>query len=230
MRNVSPVTTKDLGDYAMSSTTAVLERESTTKPAVKTPAVKSVIVNGVWRLTPVSNVPGADCMATHLLTTWEGSHLSLSHARRYLTRFSDAEHRAMMRRTSRHALINPRSTKDDVRRARRVIEVLDGMAVPVLAGAVLEYGPDVADMRCDCGGYLVSVRGQLEHVDCCEECFDVDGPQGMCEDRDRHVMCMKPAAQVCEHNHCRAAGDLTAVPCVSGKDACCGCCHGDLDR
>lgn len=84
-----------------------------------------------------------------------------------------------------------------------------------------------ADCRCErCGGYLARLRGnQWIHVDTCIEELEGDP----CPDnRTTHQVCETPWPVICVHASCHAAGDLTAVPCEYGYDACCGtCCHGE---
>jgi hypothetical protein len=96
--------------------------------------------------------------------------------------------------------------------------------------ALMWFGGDLlassvdTDARCHCGGFLARQAGRWVHVDTCVECRAT--PTEPCpDDRNTHAVCHTPRPVVCDHNHCRAPGDLNALPCERGYDSCSGCCH-----
>ena len=119
-----------------------------------------------------------------------------------------------LRAAARDRIYFPDGTVD--RAAMRELVTLDGN---LAVGEILS--------RCECGGLLTSGPGRRwMHVDRCDNCRDNPGD---CDDTDRsrHPMCLTPAPRQCTHPHCIAFVDLTAEPCLHGRDDCSGCCHGD---
>lgn len=108
--------------------------------------------------------------------------------------------------------------EDEQHRATRALMVFAGLLLP--AGTV-------ADARCYCGGFLTEQRRRWLHVDTCIE--ELHDPGQPCPDmRNRHQVCANPQPVDCDHHHCRAVGDLNAVPCLTNPSRpCCGCCHQD---
>lgn len=108
------------------------------------------------------------------------------------------------------------ATDEDRAAARAALVELE-VPLPAAAADTIEY-------YCECGGFLALAPGrQLIHVDACRG--DVD-TLGQCEPAE-HRMCLRPAAQICEHANCHAKAYPYAPPCEL-HDRCCGtCCYGE---
>lgn len=87
-------------------------------------------------------------------------------------------------------------------------------------------------------GYLTPVggTGRVRHLDACRDCFDGDWDARLSCRRRRdgahpawtNWEWCEPEPAECLHDRCRTGRARVDVePCVDGKDACCGCCHGD---
>lgn len=88
--------------------------------------------------------------------------------------------------------------------------------VAVLDGRLIGGDPDGI---CSCGGFLID----QVHADVCPEC--VTRPrdaQLRCRKLAEHQACPTADPVVCEHHRCR--GRAGVVPCVRGRDWCCGTC------
>jgi len=124
--------------------------------------------------------------------------------------------------------------KDDARVALVKLDLL------LPAGAV-----DLAEYRCECGGYLAMAPGRrLVHVDACAHDINPTTPgpttrellglpadpalprcdEIVCDPAD-HRICLDPAPRVCGHP-CRAKACAYAPQCPSGHEDCCAGHHG----
>ena len=181
------------------------------------------IINQVWLLQKDVCIPSKGWIGTHLLTGWQGTWVSRAAAKRYFER-PQAEQLAMIRKTSESMLLRSYTLREDKYRAHQVLAILNG--APILTSTpgieVLPYDGTVeVGYRCYCGGYLAAGTGRRKHVNACEHCYTVDGPQGVCDNVDRHKACLRPAAAHCQHATCVAVAD-PSVKCEHGKEHSCG--------
>lgn len=214
--------------------TTVLPAQRTAPDLLHTPVMTAPvphIVDGAWRIDQNHIGFGLAWMLTHLPTGWTEKFGTRYELQVWLDR---PEHE---RRKSIRAMANsriklytsrladesvPEAVRDNFKRHmvkhRQRLAVLDGAPIPVISSAAIVVDDTVdVEHRCGCGGYLITVDGKPQHVDACEYCYD--GSE--CEQRDRHVMCLRPEAAQCDHHTCTVANDAW-VKCSHGHRDSCG--------
>lgn len=115
----------------------------------------------------------------------------------------------------------------DLYTSTSAFDVGEGRRALTAFGLLLSPHTAEATTRCECGAYLAFGPGRvLTHLDLCvDEFYGQSCPDGGM----RHHMCLDPAPVACEHRPCRHMDDVYAQPCETGREACCGRHHGDME-